>query len=202
MYDYIEVPPIFYELKKLPPFKHAVVAGGYLRDQSLGIKPNDLDIFFPITSESSWQENFNKCWPEMEKLGVNFVNHVNIPKGLVVNDKGYAKKPDLKAQYNLSWHGIDIDLMAMRMNIDWFTSNLLEGFPFTLQQIAFDGKKVITSKDFDHDLVDKIMRLRFLNSVYDLPRIMDKFNSLKARYPKMYFETDYILAKRDGDDWL
>jgi len=198
----VSIPDIFFEMKKIPMFKHAVVAGGWLRNQVLSVKPNDLDIFVPITSESKFYGEFQTNFEELKKLGLSFTDETMVP-GIVKSDGGYTHKPDLRIQYNLKGpDGLDIDVMAMRLNVDGFMANLIEGFPFANQQIVTDGKKFIHSEGFDRDIEKDTMTLRLIHNSSELPKLIEKFNKVKALYPNIRFKTDYVLQKRTGDDWL
>lgn len=200
----VDVPDIFRELKSIPVFKNAVVAGGYLRDQVYKTTPDDLDIFVPTRSSNTFYEELDKSWGAIQNLGLT-VDKMHFPEtdNRIKKDASkYGNKQNLVLQYDFKYKDMSIDIMGMRLNVDGFVANLIEEFPFANQQIAHDGKKLITSKDFDQDIKYNTMTLRFINSVYELPKLMQKYNKVRDKYPKIVFETDYMLQKRDGDDWL
>lgn len=193
MYDFVTPPEIFLELKKIPFFKHAVVAGGSLRDQIYKIPYDDVDIFVPVTSETVFYRDFNLAWDAMQNLGVKQEEDTTAT---------VYKKEKLISQVNLKFGGTKIDVMAMRINVDGFANNLIEDFPWANQQIVHDGKKLTTSTAFDKDMKNGSMTLRFIEKPSDLPKIISKFTKLQHRYPRLVFLSDYVLEKRNGDDWL
>ena len=198
----LNIPSWFYSLKEIPTFKHAVIAGGYLRDQMYKVQPNDVDIFFPITSELKFLNDFNQVYPELEKMGWQYLGQATVNPRIFKTDEGYSSKRNLKAQFNFKVGDQDVDLMAMRLNVEGFIANLIEDFPFANQQIVSDGKKIITSEGFDYDFERGTMTLRKIDSIKELPRLMEKYKKVSDKLKGLGFQSDYILTKRKGDDWL
>lgn len=194
----IKLPDVFYEFKSKPFMRHAVVAGGALRDAVYGLPASDLDIFVPCQSVRTFQDN---VWESLGSV-----------EGLEILDRkgsrDYLNKPDLDfVKYDIKYKDFDIDLMGVRMNVDGFVNNLIEGFPYGNQQIAHDGKKITASYAFDYDQEHGTMTLKNCDNVEQLVTLYDKYKKVqdkfvKARRGGLLFQTDYILAKRTGDDWL
>jgi hypothetical protein len=93
----VKLPTWFAEFKKIPMFKDAIIAGGYLRNQWYGLKPKDVDIFFPITSDRDYYKDINNAWPKLQAMGFT--------------QEGTAKiynKANLTSQMNLKIGGEDV----------------------------------------------------------------------------------------------
>lgn len=196
--DYeIVLPEAFYDLKKYDYFRHAVVAGGYLRDAVLGLAPSDLDIFVPTTSLSTFEDYITGTL--MKDKDWNFTNYET-------GRRGYDKAQRF-SKFDCTYKGMDIDIMGIRMNVEKFGNNLIESFPWANQQIFHDGKKVFSSKYFDEDIEHGRMTLRNCTGINELSHLMEKYEKLnlkisKERHYFLTFASEYILTKRNGDDWL
>ncbi len=192
----VTIPSWFTELKKIPMFEHAVIAGGYLRDQvfqkwNKHYEVKDVDIFFPVVNDRQYFKDINNAWPKMVELGF-----VQEGKGKVYEKAG------LTSQLNVSVKGQDVDLMAMNMYHEQFGQNLVEGFPWANQQIYHDGEKLHTTEKFRNDMEHFTMTLVNCNSLIKIPTLMEKYQRLHETFPELMFKTDYVLTKRKGDDWL
>lgn len=179
----ITAPKFFYDLKAIPAFKHAIIAGGYLRDQVYGIKPKDLDIFMPIQYDRTFQAQVLAAYPN------------------AVYDADQYGRSDFQ-KFHLEEDGMTIEIMGVHTLTEKFGNNLIETFPWANQQIFFDGKKLFTSTRFDEDIKHGSMTLVNCTGIGRLPAMMTKFNSVSSRYPGLQFRSDYLLTRRNGDDWL
>lgn len=196
----VSVPELFTELKSKSMFKHAVIGGGYLRDQVYKVAPKDIDVFVPVTSGAKFEADFNSTFIELSKAGWVFVNR-KLPPRVVKGDDGYTTNTDVKTVYCLEKNGQAVDVIAVRLNLDGFIANLMETFPWANSQIVHDGKKLITSEGFDYDIKHGVMTLRHISRIADLPRLMKKFQEVSDKIG-LQFSSDYILTRRKGDDWL
>lgn len=189
----LQIPELFYRLKETDFGRHAVIAGGYLRDQVIGIPGKDVDIFVPYVGRNAFNE---VLWDNVDKLGMAITN----------TTKGdYPDSQFLK--FDIRCDDFDIDLMGVRKNVDGFGNTLVEDFPFGNQQIYFDGKKCRTTPAFDQDVTNHYMTLYNCPSMENLPALMNKFKEVSDRYVKnlgrrLRFSTTYTLQKVTGDDWL
>lgn len=190
----IAIPNWFYELKKLPLYKNAVIAGGYLRDQNYGINPKDVDVFVPTVGLNSFYEQANL--PENKAL-FKVVDYT-------AKEKGYG---DIRfAKFDaVTLDGYEVDIMGVRLNVNDFGFNLIEEFPFANQQIFTDGNRLYFSEKYSKDLENHTMTLVNCDGISPLPSLMKKYDEMYDRLKYVFrlrLGSDYVLQKRNGDDWL
>lgn len=202
----VAIPPFFYELKKTPLFKNAVIAGGFLRDQCLRINPSDVDIFVPSQGLNAFLDKMLNNKGEVYSAGGPVFSKVNYEAvGTSYMGKGlYNEFIKFDATSN---DGRDVDIMAMHMKVEDFGNLLIESFPFGNQQVFHDGKKLFFTNPFEFDISTHTMTLTNVRNLEEFPNLIDKYNKMKDRYRKeigmrLRFGSDYILTKRKGDDWL
>lgn len=191
----INLPEVFHTLKKeVPAFKNAVVAGGYLRNRLYGIEPKDLDIFVPCLKST----DFNAfMYGPLETI-----NKVGLFRSKQKDNNGEYVNTNLRGQFNfVTKDGLEVDIMPMKLAVEGFGNNLIETFPFANQQIFHDGKRVYTSDRFNSDLNNGTMTLVNCRTLVEFPKLFKKYEELSSKYD-LRFMTDYVLAKRNGDDWL
>ena len=56
------------ELRKVPGFEQAIIAGGFCRDSVLGGEVKDLDIFIPVHDAYEFKDIVHKAFPKTETL--------------------------------------------------------------------------------------------------------------------------------------
>lgn len=186
----ITIPSFFYKIKEVEGFEDAVIAGGFVRDQYLGKKWKDVDIFFPVRG----QQDLKDKMASLAKVGFEFKYSEET--------EGYENKT-FRGKWDATIDGFDVDLVGQKMGTKGFGTNLVETFQFGIDRIYTDGKEVVTHPDFDADTKYRVINLRDLpKGVDDLPHAMKKYFRLKEKYPNYNFTTSYTLEKRRGDDWL
>jgi hypothetical protein len=202
----VNIPPFFNELKKNPAFKHAVIAGGFLRDQYIRLNPDDIDIFVPSTGLNSFLDTMLLDTGDLKQGGPIFNKVEYSGEGRKYFGEANPKAAFVKFDCTTN-DGYKVDIMAMRMNVADFGNLLIEGFPYGNQQVFHDGKKIFYTEHFQNDIENHFMSLRHCSSVEDLVHVFPKYEKMKERYRKelglrLRFASDYILTKRSGDDWL
>lgn len=129
----------------------AMIAGGALRDLSLGRAPKDLDIFTIHT-------------PDVENLGSSEMDY----EGMQYVEAVVTFTTDLDIPINIIIH-TPISNQAM-----------LESFDFGLCQIGYNGKEIIKTPAYDWDLKYGVFTMRhtdrYSRSIKRYARWLDRYD--------------------------
>lgn len=129
----------------------AMIAGGALRDLSLGRAPKDLDIFttYIPTDKNLDSTNMNYEGMQYVKAVVTYNVNLDIPFNLIIHEP--------------------CTNIAM-----------LESFDFGLCQIGFNGREIIKTPAYDWDFKHGIFTMRRINryprSIKRYARWLDRYN--------------------------
>lgn len=189
------------ELKELNPevFKHAVIAGGMVRDHIMNGPFRDIDIIIPkspkkltfvIADHKDLKRGTEKKYIHTYSLG-NFVN-ISFDS---FQDYG-LKKQKFSNLIKCKFMGIDCDLIEMDYpNDDQFGARVISDFNYWIDQAYWDGQEIMTSDGFKKDINTDKATLCRLDNILEMPGAINKFNRLLAKYPKLKFNSTIKLAK-------
>lgn len=142
----------------------AIIAGGAVRDLILGRKPKDLDIFVSVRAHT-----LAVMRPSGYSWGFNAYHDA-------LNSSAFR----IRNIYQSKWRGIIQPLQSIEleeMADDPLT--LIENFDFGICMAAYDGKEIIRSRHFDHDVEHKVFTLRHCRS---LVKSKQRWKRITKRY--------------------
>lgn len=186
------IPEFFLRMKETEEFKDAVIAGGFVRDNYLGKKFTDVDVFYPIKSS-------------LDSILKNRKLHELFTKEETPTEKDMSKynfNNRLDRKFDAKVDGFDVDFVGYHLNEASFGYRLVESFSFGLDMAFTDGKELTLTKDFEHDSERGLIRLINLDSISSLPHIMERFQRIHTKYPNFMFTSDYVLERRKGAGWV
>lgn len=194
------------EIKAIPGFENAVIAGGAVRDRLLGGPIKDLDIFIPCSNEMEFRaklqykeqpriqsydsERMKYVWNKIEPIKFGNFSHMNL------NLTGYHNK-GLTAKIDCLFMGkVECDLVAYRLpNDEKFGENVVKDFCYHIDQAYYDGRDIVTTKQFDRDAKFHEATLWYLKKIEDLPNALEKFRRLQAKYPEFTWRQTCLELK-------
>jgi hypothetical protein len=168
--------------------RHAVIAGGALRDHILGLPVKDVDIFILGMSAQAAKEIFNADTVE------------------------YAGVEEAKHQY-VTEDGLTVDLVFSRFDN---VQEVLAHFDLGICRVAWDGNTVLATEEFRNDLDTKTATQFYPSGSGHAARVMAKLAPLGFKL-KPHTDTDryedYIrclahdrgyslMHRRNGQYWL
>jgi len=141
--------------------KEAVIHGGSLRDLALDKDPSDIDIAIPYVK------------------GKDFPSPGIVPSGWYPvrtvtkyhRNKGSYKDgvPQVSGNINnYSAPGIEVDVQVIpySFNRNWFGRHVINNNDFGMNQIGFDGEKLLYNTNFEFDFFSKQFTFRKLGTRY------------------------------------
>lgn len=138
----------------------AMIAGGSLRDLSLGRAPKDLDIF---ATQLPYVENLGSS--DMDYDGMQYVKAV------------VTWETDIDLPFNLVLHE------------PCTNQAMLESFDFGLCQIGFTGKELIKTTAYDWDFKHGIFTMRhvdrYARSIRRYARWLDRYQHFDIAIPEL-----------------
>ena len=158
------------------------------------ICPNDLDIFIPI---SSYNILYDLVCSEAFKKTVR-ANGINWSTLTELSGEGYD--PNRMRGFSLKSNSFSkIDLIFIKTNDPKnFGNKLIAEFPVSLQQVYFNGDRMIYSESFERDYSAEYPLFRFENieNTNEFVKIMNKYSRLKASIPTLNFSLgNYCIVK-------
>lgn len=140
----------------------AIVAGGYLRDVILGGQPKDVDV---------WLYN-----PLPKDLKLELPGQYKIKRNIFMKDS-----LSIRRIISVEWEGIVFDIIQLLdPNI-----HAIDRFDFGINQVYYDGVKLITSRVFDYDRANHT--ISYINTPENYLRlgriIKDRIPRMLAKYP-------------------
>lgn len=163
-------------------YPSAVIAGGCLRDKDLGVRPKDIDIFIEVPNGRGRKPSeFND---EMAAAGW--------PTEIAYAES-YENKRGLLAVLRTTFPGCSpIELIFME-KVE------LAEFDFGICQIKFDGQTVTRTADYHRDKRARVFRLVPDVSDESFLRSINRWASLKERYPEWRFELGSRASSRSPE---
>lgn len=155
----------------------AVIAGGCLRDLTLGVKPKDVDIWVYNSIPSINPETLG-----IEEEGFEYVRSAWTPRSLSMINVT-----------TVVWKGVTFDIIRLRDQ----DIAAVDRFDFGINQVWYDGKHIHTTDAFDRDVWDNT--LTYLNTAENYLRL-DRI--VKDRIPRMLekFPDRRVKGLRLNDD--
>lgn len=167
------------ELRKTSP--QAILAGGAVRDTYFGVEPKDYDFFVPTKAFKAVTGSL------MAKYG----------KGSFSDKKyAYARNSYLKGVYDTKIEGCDVQIMSSDFEgNDDFALNVVNTFDFGINRIYYDGGGILRdTEDFQKDDSQNTMTLYTLNDIKYLPKYLDRFQRINAKYKNRFtFKSPCIM---------
>jgi hypothetical protein len=170
-------------IRKISP--QAVIAGGAVRDDLLGVEPKDYDFFIPF-----------KEYP-------NVVREFNGGKRHPKSKDYTTSHSDISDVYQFEYEGIKVELMRSRFDpSEDFGQKVIQSFDFGICMAYYEGSSLIRDTDkFQEDVKNGTMTLYKLQRISDLPRSIDRFNRLNGRLGGRYkFTSPRLQLLKDEDN--
>ena len=168
--------------------RHAIIAGGAIRDHLLGLPVKDVDIFISGMPAQAAKQIFNADVVE------------------------YAGVEEAKHQY-VTTKGLTVDLVFSRFDN---VPEVLAHFDLGICRIAWDGNTLLGTEDFHRDLTMKTVTTFYPSSSGHSDRVMAKLAPLgfklkphtdADRYESYIRELAHqhgyrLMHRRNGQYWL
>lgn len=153
---------------------NAILAGGAVRDQQLGLVPKDYDIFF--------SGNTKQAYDLMYSVGQEFP-----VTDVTEKTREYEESimmPRMKFVYGFKLEGKDFDLIAVDEPDDEdFPESIIRSFDFGINMTYDTGTFIETQNEyFRYDMDFAHISLINLKSIGHLPKAMEKFNRLDQKF--------------------
>lgn len=195
------------ELKKIPGFEDAVIAGGCCRDYKLGSETfKDIDFFVPLaTSGEVFLEDFFHSQEKFDPQGYyTFGPKFSKMEATEINDLKFKLSPhqdyrSLRDVVSIKFDGkfldnCDIQIMMCKTKdkgLD-FIQQLFDNFNFNMNKIAWDGTDFILTKEFEEDLKFQMMTyVSYDGNPQALVRAVEKYLSVKKKHPHVVFNHSF-----------
>jgi hypothetical protein len=139
--------------------KECVIHGGSMRDLSLGRDPSDIDIAVPYNPDKDQQLPF-------------FIPHTwEIVKITTKHQTDHYKDgvPQISGNiFNIKVRGVQPQVQLIPYNFprNWFGRHVINNNDFGMNQIGFDGTKILYNTNFEHDFFNKVFTFRKLGTPY------------------------------------
>ena len=166
----------------------AVMAGGCLRDRTVGVAVKDIDIFVPVSEDK--ESDLRKIVEMLDSVGI---------EGTISSDKMYPESD------NRIVGVVDFKIPnAPPFQIvvgDWGQAidDLFQRFDFGNCQIATNGKEIWRSGNFIPDIRAKTFQLCTPRSRRGFQQSIERFARLKAeKYPDWKFDLGHFDARYAG----
>lgn len=165
-------------LKKIQKiYPDAVISGGYLRDLYYGKKPKDIDIFIPFKENKIEETQEYKSLIAAIEVPLKKDEKDNQNQELEYTEGNMRDEVFLVTKFNNG--EIECDIIHVKNNCDY----VFDFFDFSINQIQFDGKKVIASDGFLNTAKTKVIKILNKDSEerekLRKNRILEKFNDFK-----------------------
>lgn len=164
----------------------AVIAGGCLRDLTLGVKPKDVDIWVYNNVPSINPETLG-----IEEEGFEYVRSAWTPRSL-----------SMISVTTVVWKGVTFDIIRLRDK----DIAAVDRFDFGINQVWYDGKHIHTTPAFDLDVMNNTLTylntaenyLRLERIVKDrIPRMLEKFPARRVSGLFLNDDSVWTLPRAD-----
>ena len=165
-------------------FENAVIAGGYCRDQILGGKFKDVDIFVPTPEIADFKRFLEKLPDEWVLLNRN-----PIQKHQRRNGGHYELVERVDEILNFKFmEAVDIQIILSKYeNNEKFGQAVVEDFSYGIDQAYSNGEDITVTGIFADDKADGYATLVAKGvDQYNLPGHMAKYFRLNEKYPEMF----------------
>lgn len=173
------------DIKKVPAFKDAIIAGGMVRDYLMKGNFTDIDIYIPFGIKSDNQ--LNKALMKLIEIG-DF-SDINYSTGLKYQYSS-QKFNKVDAKY---LGKIDVDIMVYPFDSVTSTKKfgdfITDNFNYGIDQCYFDGDIISITSEARRDIENYRATLLKCDDVLNLPNSMAKFFKLKQKYKDLAFNT-------------
>lgn len=169
------------EIKKLREFKHAVIAGGFVRDSIYGQEFSDIDIFFPCQSSRQYGLAVDALLGQVKDLSYK----KDTPKSIL--RKTYRNSHSLYVDHTdlLYMDSIEVDIIGIKSSVKDFQDNLLDDFDFSINKVLFDGNKIVENPEFTQGHAHgKCLISKMRPDINGLAKIIHRYEEkIKPKYP-------------------
>lgn len=176
------------DIRKVPAFKDAIIAGGMVRDYIMKGNFTDIDIYVP----------FNKDYSTDGGLNSNLIKLIEIKDFTNVShshsDFKYKYSSQKFNKVDAKYLGkIDVDIMVYPFDIlkstKRFGDFIVDSFNYGIDQCYFDGDNVTVTSEAHQDIENYRATLLKCDDVLQLPNSIAKFLKLKQKYKDLAFNT-------------
>lgn len=180
----------FYIVSDLSERTGGIVAGGCIRDITLGVAPKDYDVFFSDT------KHLEKICREWQSYGFEYQPHS------ATDNKSYGKYGSVFWVFNTKYKGQRVQLIYGQ-HIKHTKSDpieIVETFPFTVNQMYYDRKKGIQMTEAAKTALfeKKIILNRTHRSAWTRPVSARQWLASRAFYLANKLEFSVPIATLDG----
>lgn len=175
----IEGQVLLTQLKEIPEFKNAIIAGGYIRDNINNKKFKDIDIFLPVFRRGDYRDRILKI--------------KDIP-GLQQDPVPKEKYKGYHTFYTSDWvwNNIPVQIIGHRFKDENFAEDLLQTFNFNIDRCYYDGIDTVITPEAQKDMDSATITLNQLKDLSYLPTAMKKYDRLKEKYTNFIFKCDCL----------
>lgn len=117
----------------------SIIAGGAIRDYLLSVPPKDIDVFCWSAALGSFD------FTGFEPLGSDRADE-------------YAAMSIIDIVQRTSRYGIQVDLVGIGIP-EWSPEAMVQTFDFGITRCWFDGERIHTTPEADHDLENSVVTL-------------------------------------------
>lgn len=169
--------------------KESIIHGGALRDLALGKEASDIDIAIPHD-------------PEKTEGLLSF----NVPIGWRVS-KVTAKKNAYKYQdgvpqisgdlvnYKVPGLTPEVQVIPYKFSKHWFGRHVINNNDFGMNQIGYNGGRLLYNRNFEFDFFTKTFTFRKLGTEYMARNAINRAKGWEASGKYYGFEFDYTKAE-------
>jgi hypothetical protein len=190
------------DIRKIPGFEKAIIAGGMVRDHLMKGSFTDIDVFVPIENKTRFTDNILKYQAtDKNPLFTKFNTAGGFSRSY--KDLGFIK---LDAKYMGSIDvDIMVDIMGMPNNKDLdaseFAKRVVSTFNYNIDRVFWDGEDVNVMEEANRDIRNHVATLvKAPKSPRDLPKVMEKFFKLQKKYPHMVFDTTLEITEKNNKE--
>ena len=162
-------------------FPLAVIAGGALRDLDYDKSVKDIDIFIPISCspDNMFDHHIHRLF---EGKDITMVN-------ASVYGQTLTKEFDrlIYAVYDLKLDGKMYNLIITNDQ-----GNDITTFDFSICQISWNGKTIVTTEAYDETKSNKIIKL--MTTKQSAERVAGREGRLKEKFPDYEFDTSLLRS--------
>jgi hypothetical protein len=179
----IVVKSVLNYIQGLDGHHQAILAGGAVRDESLGLEPKDYDLFIPTQTTK-----------EMTELVQSIAHEFSVNPVLKTGDYDSAmRKVSAKGQvitqvYGMTVEGKDIDLIGCQEPDDEdFANEVIRNFDYGINMTYDTGSYVEDSNQYyAEDRGHAFMTLVNMPSIEYLPKAMERYNKFNKKFRERF----------------
>jgi hypothetical protein len=168
--------------------KESIIHGGAMRDLALGKEPHDIDIAVPynpdIDGYVSWYPPHGwKILRETTKRQT---------------DKYKDGVPQISGNiWNVSVYGIlpQVQIIPYNFPRNWFGRHVINSNDFGMNQIGFDGNKLLYNSNFEYDYFNRVFTFRKLGTRYMAKNAIKRAENWEASGKYAGYKFDCSVAK-------